>query len=46
MKFLGEYRESAQPKNKQMDITEDIIHYMRENIEKKITLSDLAAQAG
>ena len=46
MKFLGEYRESAQPKNKQMDIIEDIIHYMRENIEKKITLSDLATHAG
>ena len=46
MKFLGEYRESAQPQNKQMDIIEDIIHYMRENIEKKITLSDLATHVG
>ena len=29
-----------------MEIIEDIIHYMRENIEKKITLSDLATHAG
>lgn len=45
MKFLGEYRESFESTEKQLDIIDEVIHYIRENIEQKLTLSDIAREA-
>lgn len=45
IKFLGEYRESS-TQDKQKDIIDDVIHFMHENIERKLTLKDLASNAG
>lgn len=46
MKFLGEYRESGTTGDKQKNTIDEVIHYMSENIESKITLSDIATHAG
>jgi len=46
MKFLGEYRESVELITRKNDCIDDVIHFMHENIERKLTLDDLARQAG
>ncbi|HET6555690.1 MAG TPA: AraC family transcriptional regulator [Prolixibacteraceae bacterium] len=46
MKFLGEYRENAKPSDKAQQIIEVAIHYMRENMERKVTLPEMAAHTG
>lgn len=45
MKFLGEYRGSVESTQKQTDVIDEVIHYMRENIEQKLTLQDIATEA-
>ncbi|MDD4969097.1 MAG: AraC family transcriptional regulator [Paludibacter sp.] len=45
MKFLGEYRESVESTKKQLDVIDEVIHFMHENIEKKLTLADMAKEA-
>jgi AraC-like DNA-binding protein/glyoxylate utilization-related uncharacterized protein len=42
MKFLGEYRDSVELISKKKDVVDDLIHYMHENIEQKLTLEDMA----
>lgn len=46
MKFLGEYRENAKTTDKARQIIEVAIHYMRENIERKATLQQIAEHTG
>lgn len=46
MKFLGEYRDSVELVNVEKDIMDEIIHFMHENIERKLTLADLARLSG
>jgi len=46
MKFLGEYRDSIELTTKKNDVIDDVIHFMHENIEHKLTLADIAIQAG
>ena len=45
IKFMGEYRKSLSY-NKEEDIIDKAIHYMQENIEKRITLQDIATYVG
>lgn len=45
MKFLGEYRESVNTTQKQLDVIDEVIHFMREKIEQKLTLADIAKEA-
>lgn len=42
MKFLGEYRESGTSRDKNQNIIDEVIHFMCENIERKLTLADIA----
>lgn len=43
IKFLGEYRESSKlKKTDDKNIIEQAIHYMRENLDKKLTIKDIA----
>lgn len=46
MKFIGEYRECKQPNSnsKNKNIVQLAIHYMQENMGKKIRLADIAAE--
>lgn len=46
LKFLGAYRESLSAKNNQHDIVDDAIHFMRENIHKRMTLKEIADFTG
>ncbi|HET9571553.1 MAG TPA: AraC family transcriptional regulator [Bacteroidales bacterium] len=46
MKFLGEYRDSVVLISKKKDVIDDLIHYLHENIEHKLTLISLAEQVG
>lgn len=46
MKFLGEYRDNIELTTKKTDIIDEVIHFMHENIEHKLTLADIAKQAG
>lgn len=46
MKFLGEYRDSVELVTRKTDTIDEVIHYMHENIEHKLTLANLAEQAG
>ena len=46
MKFLGEYRQSVELTTRKKDCIDEVIHFMHENIERKLTLADLACQAG
>ena len=46
MKFLGEYRQSVELTTRKKDCIDEVIHFMHENIERKLTLDDLARQAG
>jgi AraC-like DNA-binding protein len=45
MKFLGEYRQNAKT-SKTQQVIDVAIHYMRENIERKATLQEIAAHTG
>lgn len=42
LKFLGAYRESIYSSHQQRDLVDEAIHFMRENIHKRITLKEIA----
>jgi len=46
LKFLGAYRESIFTNQNQRDVSDDAIHFMRENLHKKLTLKDLSDYIG
>lgn len=41
-KFMGKYRDSGKNKEHEKNTVERAIHYMRENIEKKLSLADIS----
>lgn len=46
MKFLGEYRESLAATEYRIDTIDEVIHFMRENLERKLSVADMARHAG
>ncbi len=44
IKFIGEYRSNSPAVNKKEDIVDIAIHYMRENMNRKLTLADIAKE--
>lgn len=46
LKFLGAYRESLFSNQNSNDITDVAIHFMRENIQKRLTLKDISDHIG
>jgi len=46
MKFLGEYRQNSKTPEKDQETIDAVIHYMRENIERKLSLLELAEHVG
>lgn len=46
LKFLGAYRESLYSTHQQRDFADEAIHFMRENIHKRITLKEIADFVG
>lgn len=44
MKFMGEYRDSNVGRRERMDVVEKAIHYMQENLNKKVVLQDIARE--
>lgn len=45
MKFIGEYRQCNTQAIGRKDMVEEVIHYMQENINKKLSLADIAKEA-
>lgn len=45
MKFIREYRDCSTQATRHKDIVEEMIHYMQENINKKLSLTDIAKEA-
>ncbi|MDP4271986.1 MAG: AraC family transcriptional regulator [Bacteroidota bacterium] len=46
LKFLRSYRESASEQETQRDVVDEAIHFMRENIRKRLTLAEIARYVG
>ena len=46
LRYLQQYREAARNESDSNDIVTAAIHYMKENLEKKLTLTDLATHIG
>lgn len=46
LKFLGAYRESIFSTQNNKNIVDDAIHYMQENIHKRLTLNEIADHTG
>ena len=46
MRYLNIFRHTATEKQEQLDITEAAIHFLNENIEKKLTLANIAYYIG
>jgi len=46
IKFLGEYRENAKTTDKAQKTIDVAIYYMRENMERKVTIQELAEHVG
>lgn len=48
LKFLSTYREcnNLNPQSQQRDVADEAIHYMRENVRKKITLKEISDYVG
>ncbi|MDO9152713.1 MAG: AraC family transcriptional regulator [Paludibacter sp.] len=46
LKFLGAYRESLSAKQNERDVADDAIHFMRENIHKRLTLKEISDYVG
>jgi len=46
LKFLGAYRESLFTNQNQQDATDNAIHFMRENIHKRLTLKEISDTVG
>ena len=44
MKFIGEYRDCGSMNNSRKDVIQLAIHYMKENLNKKIRLTDIARE--
>ena len=44
MKFIGEYRDCGSMNHSQKDVVQLAIHYMKENLNKKIRLTDIAGE--
>lgn len=44
MKFIGEYRDCGSMNNSRKDVVQLAIHYMKENLNKKIRLTDIARE--
>lgn len=42
MKFLGEYRDSNVSRAERLDVVDKAIHFMQENLNKKVLLQDIA----
>lgn len=46
LRYLQQYREAASNDSNTSDIVTSAIHFMKENLEKRLTLSDLAVHTG
>ncbi len=46
LKFIGAYRESISANQHPRDITDEAIHFMRENIRKRLTLKEISDYVG
>lgn len=46
MRFIQQYRQATGDTNEKIDIVTSSIHFMKENIEKRLTLNDLSDFAG
>lgn len=46
LKFMGAYRESLSTNQKPRDVTDEAIHFMRENIRKRLTLKEISDYVG
>ncbi len=46
LKFMGAYRESLTSKNNQRDVVDEAIHFMRENIHKRLILKEISTYVG
>jgi len=46
LKFLGAYRQSLSTTLNQRDLTDEAIHFMRENIHKRLTLKEMSDYVG
>lgn len=46
LRYLQQYREAVRNESDKNDIVTAAIHFMKENLEKKLTLADLAAHIG
>ena len=46
LRYLQQYREAVPQDSDEVDIITETIHYMKENIEKRLTLKDLADHSG
>lgn len=46
LRYLQQYREAARNESDTNDVVTAAIHYMKENLEKKLTLTDLAIHTG
>lgn len=44
--YLQQYRSAVDTKNSEEDMVSATIHYMRENIEKRVTLAEIASHVG
>ena len=45
VKYLGKYRESRETSESDRDVVEQAIHFMRENLGRKLSLADMALHA-
>jgi AraC-like DNA-binding protein len=46
LKFLQQYRDAAFPNSSEVDVVTGSIHFMTENIEKRLTIKELAEYSG
>lgn len=46
LRFIQQYRKAGSVENTETDIIKKSIHYMKENIEKKLTLGEIASYTG
>lgn len=46
LRYLQQYREAIQQDSNTTDIITETIHYMKENIERKLTLKEIAKHTG
>ncbi len=46
LKFMGAYRESISSKQSERDFIDNVVHFMRENIHKRLTLKEISEYSG